>query len=134
MSASATASGDTQPCSSQGTTVTSHPSRASRFIGSRTALCSEAAVTRCLPRRLCGLRNSFDRQVVRFGRAGREDDLAGARPEGGGDLLAGAVDGLAASQPNRCEVLAAFPYCSVKYGSIASSTRGSVRVVAWLSR
>ena len=39
-----------------------------------------------------------------------------------------------ASQPKRCEMLAALPYSSVKYGSIASTTRGSVGVVAWLSR
>ena len=38
-----------------------------------------------------------------------------------------------ASQPNRWFRLAAFPKCVVKYGNIASSTRGSTGVVAWLS-
>ena len=38
-----------------------------------------------------------------------------------------------ASHPKRCVRLAALPKVSVKYGSIAWSTRGSKRVVAWLS-
>ncbi len=36
-----------------------------------------------------------------------------------------------ASQPYACWRLAGLPNCSVKYGSIASSTRGSTGVVAW---
>ena len=38
-----------------------------------------------------------------------------------------------AVQPKLCERLAALPKFSVKYGSIASTTRGSTGVVAWLS-
>ena len=38
-----------------------------------------------------------------------------------------------AVQPNTWLRLAALPKCSVKYGSIASSTRGSTGVVEWLS-
>ncbi len=38
-----------------------------------------------------------------------------------------------ASQPKAWLRLAAFPNVSVKYGIIASSTRGSSCVVAWLS-
>ena len=38
------------------------------------------------------------------------------------------------SQPKAWERLDALPKSSVKYGSIASSTRGSVGVVAWWSR
>jgi hypothetical protein len=36
-----------------------------------------------------------------------------------------------ASQPKAWLRLAALPNCCVKYGSIASSTRGSTGVVAW---
>ena len=36
-----------------------------------------------------------------------------------------------AFQPYACWRLAGLPKCSVKYGSIASSTRGSTGVVAW---
>ncbi len=36
-----------------------------------------------------------------------------------------------ASHPNGWLRLAAFPKCCVKYGSIASTTRGSTGVVAW---
>ena len=39
-----------------------------------------------------------------------------------------------ASQPNPWLRLAALPNVWVKYGSIASRTRGSTGVVAWLSR
>jgi hypothetical protein len=39
-----------------------------------------------------------------------------------------------ATQPNGWLRLAALPKCSVKYGSIVSTTRGSQRVVALLSR
>ena len=38
-----------------------------------------------------------------------------------------------ASQPNAC-LLAELPNCSVKNGSMASTTRGSTGVVAWLSK
>jgi hypothetical protein len=38
-----------------------------------------------------------------------------------------------AVQPKLCERLAALPKISVNYGSIASTTRGSTGVVAWLS-
>jgi hypothetical protein len=49
------------------------------------------------------------------------------------DLVARRLDGLLRVQPKLCDRLAALPNTCVKYGSIASSTRGSTGVVAWLS-
>ena len=39
-----------------------------------------------------------------------------------------------ATLPITCSTLCGLPYCSEKYGSMAATTRGSQRVVAWLSR
>ena len=92
--ASATASAETRPYSSQGTIVISQPCRASRLTGSRTALCSETAVTRWLPRRrraratplMARLFDSVAPEVNTI-------SLASA-PIGRGDLLARALDRL----------------------------------------
>ena len=86
--------GEIHPCSSQGTIVTSHPSRASRLMGSRTALCSEAAVTRCLPRRVAACATPL--MAMLFDSVAPEVKMIsrGVRSQGRGDLFAGAVDGL----------------------------------------
>ena len=39
-----------------------------------------------------------------------------------------------AFRPMTCSALCGLPYSSEKYGSMAWTTRGSQRVVAWLSR
>ena len=39
-----------------------------------------------------------------------------------------------ASQPYMCVRLCGFPYCSTKWGIMASRTRGSIGVVACMSR
>ena len=83
--------------------------RASRFIGSRTALCSEAAVTRCLPRRIeawatplmARLFDSVAPDVKMISRA--------SAPMARATCSRARSRASAASQPNRCEVLAALP-------------------------
>ena len=110
------------------------PSRSSALQVSRMALCSVACGDDVVALLLVELGDALDRQVVRLGGAAREDDLLG----------------LGADQPRRpargpCRRPSRPPSrsrgcgsrrcrrCSVKYGSIASSTRGSTGVVAWLS-
>ena len=97
---------------------------------SSTDLCSVAAVTRCLPFRLrawaapliARLLDSVDPDVKM-----RSLDSAPIAPA---TCPRARSTASAASQPNRCEMLAALPYTSEKYGSITWRTRGSVRVVA----
>ena len=80
------------PCSSQGTTVRSQPSRASRFIGSRTALCSVAAVTRWLPFRLRWASAPLIARLFASVAPEVKTISFGSAPISRGDLLAGAVD------------------------------------------
>ena len=93
--ASAITIGEIHPCSSHGTMVTSQPSRANRLNGSSTALCSLAAVTRCLPREVeaCAtplMARLFDSVAPEVKMISR-----GLARDGAGDLLAGVIDGLA---------------------------------------
>ena len=76
-------------------------------------------------------RDALEREVVGFGRAAGEHDLAGAAPISAATCARAASTASRASQPNACCLLCGLPNCSVKYGSIASSTRGSTGVVAW---
>ncbi len=95
-----------RPNSSQGTIVISQPCRASRLIGSRTALCSEAAVTRWLPRRVAAraspliarLFDSVAPEVKTISRA--------SAPMARATCSRARSTASAASQPNRCETLA----------------------------
>ena len=100
VSASATASAETRPDSSGGTTVTSHPSRASRFIGSSTALCSVGGGDEVVPLRLRAGQRPLDRQVVRLGRPRGEDDLPRLGPDQRRRPARGPVDGRA-RRPSR---------------------------------
>ena len=79
------------------------------------------------------LGHAADGQVVALGGAAGEDDFLGVGADRGGDRLPRVVDGVAGLVAERRATLAALPYFSSKYGSIASTTRGSTRVVAWLS-
>jgi hypothetical protein len=79
--------------------------------------------------RLSRPRDALEREIVALGGATREDDLAWIpRPDHLRDLLARELDGGLCTPA--CVVLAALPNSSRKYGSIASSTRGSTGVVA----
>ena len=78
--------------------------------------------------------HTLESEVVTLGRAGGEDDLLAA--PGADELRDGAARffDLLLDAPTKWMVaLAALPKCSVKYGSMASTTRGSTGVVAWLS-
>ena len=71
-------------------------------------------------------RDSLDGQVVRFGGPRGEDDFSWILRRGRAATCSRARSTASlASQPKRCDVLAALPYSSVKYGNMASTTRGS---------
>ena len=77
--------------------------------------------------------DTFDREVVRFGRPAR-DAFSKTRHDGSAPCSLACSTALAAFHPNGWFLLDALPKCSVKNGSIASSTLGSTGVVAWESR
>ena len=74
---------------------------------------------------LVELRGALDRQVVGLGRARGPDDLLAAGADERPDLLARVLDRLLRRPAEAVRRLAALPKTSVKYGSIASTTRGS---------
>ena len=99
---------------------------------SRTALCSVASVMMWSPFGLQGAGDALDGEVVGLGGAAGEDDLFRARrPMSAATCRRAASTASSAFQPKACVRLAALPKCSEKYGSIASSARGSTGVVAW---
>ena len=77
--------------------------------------------------------DALDREIVRLGRAGGKDNLLGGRADQLGNLARAVSTAASASQPNAWFRLAAFPNLTKKYGIIASRTRASIGVVAWLS-
>jgi hypothetical protein len=79
-------------------------------------------------------RRALDRQVVRLGRAAREDDLLAVRADQPRDLPAGGLDRVLRDPAEAVVPAARVAVVSVKYGSIASTTRGSHGVVAALSK
>ena len=79
------------------------------------------------------LGDALDGEVVALGRAGGEDDLLGRRADELGDLLARLLHGLLRFPAEEWLRLAALPNLPVRYGIMASSTRGSSGLVAWLS-
>jgi hypothetical protein len=79
------------------------------------------------------LGDALDGEVGGLGGAGGEDDLLGGRADELGDLLAGLLDALLGLPAEAVVAAAALPKMPVRYGIMASSTRGSSGVVAWLS-
>jgi len=74
------------------------------------------------------------RQVRALGGTAGEHDLVGARADQLRHRLPRLLDRLGRGPAHAWSSLAALPKCSVKKGSILSSTRGSTGVVAWWSR
>jgi hypothetical protein len=80
---------------------------------------------------LVELGDALDRQVVGLGRAARPDDLFA--PTSFATCSRAYSTASSDAQPKLWLRLAALPNFCVKKGSIASTTRGSTGVVAWLS-
>ena len=109
VSAASMASADTIPHASGATTVRSQPSRASRLSGSSTALCSVAAVTRWFPFRLrAGSTPLIARLLASVAPEVKTISL-GSAPIKAATCSRARSTASAASQPNRCETLAALP-------------------------
>src|SRR5262245_6509998 len=134
VSAARIASTSTSPSGRTGTCVTSKPWRSSRRQTSRLARCSMAVVTMWLP---------FSRYISAIPLIARLIDSVppevkissfGSRAPMSFAIWSRARStAFSASQPNEWLRLAGWPNFSVKYGIIASTTRGSTGVVDWAS-
>ena len=132
--ASRTCSAVMMPSSPGSSQLTSYPCRCSRFIGSSTALCSWIALMRCLPfwayisavPLMARLLDSVLPLVQMISFAEAPMSLA--------TCSRALSTPSSAFQPKAWLRLAALPKYSVKYGIIASRTRGSIGVVALWSR
>ena len=82
---------------------------------------------------LVSLGRAAEGQVVALRGAAGEDDLARPAPMAAASFSRASSTASLAAQPKACVVLPALPNSSENTGSIASTTRGSTRVVAWLS-
>ena len=123
------------PLGRTGSSVTSNPRRPSFASGSQHGRMLGGHADQVVALAARPLADAADRQVIALGGSAGEHDLPGRRPDRRGDRLrAPRRPRPWLRQPNTWLVLAALPYFSPKYGSIASTTRGSTRVVAWLSR
>ena len=80
---------------------------------------------------LVEMRGALEREVDRFGRAGRPDDLLRVAVDQRGDVSR-ALPRPPPRPPSRTRASATpgLPNCSVRYGIIFSATRGSTGVVA----
>ena len=99
----------TRPVSSQGTTVTSQPSRPSRFIVSSTALCSAAEVTRWLPFRFRAWAAPLIARLFDSVAPDVKTISLGSAPIAPATCCRARSTASPASQPKRCEMLAALP-------------------------
>ena len=79
------------------------------------------------------LRDALERQVIGLGGAAGEDDLLVGRADQGCHLLAGLLHRLLGLPAEAVIAAGGVAEMFVKYGRIASNTRGSTGVVAWLS-
>ena len=131
--AARTASGSTSPSRLTGTTVTSNPSRPSAAIESRTALCSMAVVTRWRPFPAWNRATPFTARLSDSVAPLVQTISRAVAPMSRATSSRASSTASAASHPNEWLFEAAFPDRSVKYGSIASRTRGSTGVVEWQS-
>src|SRR5262245_61745502 len=134
VSAFSSSATSTRPSRPTGTYVTSKPCRSSRLPTSMLARCSMVVVTTWFP---------FSRYISATPLRARLMDsvppevktisLGSRAPISAATSARALSTALSASQPNGWLRLAGWPNFSVKYGSIASSTRGSTGVVDWLS-
>ena len=85
-----------------------------------------------MPGRMAG--GALDGDVVALGGARGEHDLLRSAPIRRRPGARAASTAASAPRPITCSTLCGLPYCSEKNGSMAATTRGSQRVVAWLSR
>ena len=120
-----------KPSRSTPSHVTRQPSLFSRLNESSTDLCSVTTEIRWLPRSRsdCAvplIARLFDSVAPLVKQISFEP-----APMSSATCSRAASTAFCASQPYACCLLAALPKRSVKYGSIASSARGSTGVVAW---
>ena len=90
--AAATAAGSTKPSASTGRTVTSKPSSASASMGWSTGVVLDGGGDQVAAGVAAAAGDAADGEVVGFGAAGGEDDLAGRAFEAGGDGVARVVE------------------------------------------
>ena len=131
VSARSIDSGLTRPSLSGSTSVTRAPPSASRRQGSSTARCSVAAVTTCGRGRAAAVTAPFSARLFDSVAPLVKQTSRGSAPIRPATCRRAASAASRAAQPNAWCRLAALPNRSVKYGAIASTTRGSAGVVAW---
>ena len=131
VSARSIDSGLTRPSPSGATSVTWAPASASRRHGSSTARCSVATVTMCGGRPAAAATAPFSARLFDSVAPLVKQISRGSAPTTPATCRRAASAASRAAQPNAWCRLAALPNRSVKYGAIASTTRGATGVVAW---
>src|SRR5438552_4329995 len=123
-----------RPSGCTGTYVTSKPWRSSRLATSMPARCSMTVVTMWLPfSRYISATPLRARLIDSVPPEVNTSSLGSRAPMSLASLPRATSTAASASQPNGWLRLAGCPNFSVKYGSIASTTRGSHGVVDWAS-
>ncbi len=125
----AISSGSTRPCESTETRVISNPWRSRTSAACSTALCSTALVIRCRPLALAAQATPLRARLSASVPPEVKTISRGFAPS------AAAIRSRASSSPWRARrpeawMLEGLPWCSVRYGSIASSTSGRSGEVA----
>src|SRR5947207_3819025 len=130
-----TVSTSTRPSGCTGTYATSKPCRSSRLHTSSPARCSITVVTMWLPfSRYISATPLMARLMDSVPPDVKTSSFASRAPIRRASCARASSTAASASQPNGWLRLAGWPNFSVKYGSIASTTRGSTGVVDCASR